>query len=58
MSCNKCSEKFILKNSDGIIFFISEIDELVRKSEQFLGKSNLNFENLQGLLSIRGKKCK
>ncbi len=53
MACTKCSEKFILKNSDGIIFFISEIEELMIKSEQFLNKLQLNPENLNGLISIR-----
>jgi len=52
MSCTKCSEKFSLKNSDGIIFFISEIDELIQKSEIFLDKLSLKSENLNGLLSI------
>jgi len=53
MSCNKCSEKFTLKNSNGIIFFICEIDELVRKSQLFLDKLDLESKNTQGLLSIK-----
>lgn len=53
MSCTKCSEKFILKNSEGIIFFISEVEELMIKSEQFLDKILLNPENFNGLISIR-----
>lgn len=53
MSCTKCSEKFILKNSEGIIFFISEVEELMIKSEQFLDKLLLNPENFNGLISIR-----
>lgn len=53
MSCSKCSEKFVLKKSGGILFFVSEIEELVRKSEQFLDKLKLDPENLNGLLSIR-----
>lgn len=53
MSCTKCNEKFILKSSEGIIFFISEIEELMVKSEQFLNKLLLNPENINGLLSVR-----
>jgi EAL domain-containing protein (putative c-di-GMP-specific phosphodiesterase class I) len=53
MSCTKCNEKFLLKNSDGIIYFISEIEELMIKSEQFLNKLLLNPENTNGLLSIK-----
>lgn len=53
MSCNKCNEKFILKESFGIVFFISEIDELIRKSELFLEKIQYKSENVNGLLSVR-----
>lgn len=53
MSCNKCNEKFVLKNQFGIIFFISEYDELIKKSEKFLEKLSIGFENLNGLLSIK-----
>lgn len=52
MSCTKCSEKFILQNSDGIVFFISDVDELVRKSEIFIEKVQLKSENLNGLVSV------
>lgn len=53
MSCLKCNEKFTLTHDAGILFFISEVDELVRKSELFFHKLLLKPENLQGLLSIR-----
>jgi len=41
MSCTKCSEKFYLKHEVGIIFFISEFDELTAKTTQFLEKLSL-----------------
>ncbi len=53
MSCNKCIEKFTLENSSGVIFFISEIDELVEKLAQFIKRLNLDIENIQGLISIK-----
>jgi len=52
MACTKCSEKFELKNSGGTIYFISEIDELVRKSEIFLKEHSLENKNFSGLLTI------
>jgi EAL domain-containing protein (putative c-di-GMP-specific phosphodiesterase class I) len=52
MSCSKCSEKFVLKKDFGIVFFISEFDELVEKLEIFLDKISLKSENSNGLLSI------
>lgn len=53
MSCNKCNEQFVLKNQFGIIYFITQVDELVKKAQQFLDSKNLTYENLQGLLSIK-----
>jgi len=53
MSCTKCSEKFVLENSKGIVYFISEIEELMVKSEQFLNKLLLDPKNVNGLLSIK-----
>lgn len=52
MSCTKCSEKFYLKHEAGIIFFISEFEELTDKTTQFLEKLSLKTENLNGLLSL------
>jgi len=52
MSCAKCSEKFYLKNEPGIVFFISEFEELTNKTYKFLTKLSLKPENLNGLLSI------
>jgi len=52
MSCLNCTQKFILKNQKGTIFFISEVQELVLKCESFLNKLSLKGENLNGLLSI------
>lgn len=52
MSCTKCNENFLLKNESGIIFFITEVDELIKKSEIFLEKLSLKSKNLNGLLSI------
>ena len=52
MACTKCSEKFCLEDKAGIIFFISEFEELTNKTEQFLEKLSLTPENLNGLVSI------
>jgi EAL domain-containing protein (putative c-di-GMP-specific phosphodiesterase class I) len=53
MSCSKCTDKFSLKSNDGIIFFISDVEELMVKSEKFLTKLLLKPENLNGLVNIR-----
>ncbi|MGB5866623.1 MAG: EAL domain-containing protein [Arcobacteraceae bacterium] len=58
MSCEKCNEKFTLKNSTGVIFIISEIDELVEKSELFLNKLSLSPKNNNGLLMFTTENIK
>lgn len=52
MSCQKCSEKFILKNDNGVIFIISEVEELLIKSTSFLQKLSIDYSNKNGLLMI------
>lgn len=52
MSCQKCTEKFTLKNDRGVIFFMSEVHELILKSEKFLQKLAINFTNDNGLLML------
>ena len=58
MACTKCSEKFCLDNEAGIIFFISEFDELTNKTVQFLEKLSLNPENFNGLVSVNTQNVK
>lgn len=55
MSCSKCNEKFILKNSFGVLFFVSEIEELVKKLELFFNNLSIDCENSNGLLIIKTK---
>lgn len=53
MSCTKCNEVFDLKNQKGIVHFLSDVDELIRKSELFLNKLSLECEKINGILSVR-----
>lgn len=53
MSCKKCSQKFCLNNSEGILFFISEVEELVLKTQIFLKKLSINYENENGAVKLR-----
>jgi EAL domain-containing protein (putative c-di-GMP-specific phosphodiesterase class I) len=53
MSCSKCAEKFEVNDCKGVIYFICEVDELVRKTEKFLEYISLDFENTEGLLYIK-----
>ena len=55
MSCTKCSQNFCLKNSEGILFFISEIDELISKTQIFLNKLTISYENQNGAVRLRVK---
>lgn len=52
MSCTKCSEKFILENKPSTVYFISDLEELARKSEIFLTKLKLNAQYANGLVSV------
>ncbi len=58
MACAKCSEKFYLKHEAGIIFFISEFEELTTKTAQFLERISLSPENFNGLLSVNTQDIK
>ncbi len=55
MSCSKCSETFTLDDSEGVLFFICEVDELVKKSEGFLKSLSYEPQFMNGLLYIRAK---
>jgi len=55
MSCSKCNEKFILKSGSGIIFFISEVDELTHKMTKLLNSINRKSKIVHGLLTIDSK---
>lgn len=42
MSCNRCNEKYELKECSSKIYFISEYTELMKKSKIFLMKLNID----------------
>jgi len=52
MSCLQCSEIFTIKKERGVIYFISEVQELVMKSEKFLKTNSFELKKLNGLLNI------
>jgi len=52
MSCQKCTEKFVLESKPATIYFVSEFDELVSKSQKFLRKLQFLAKETNGLLSI------
>ncbi|PLY05510.1 MAG: EAL domain-containing protein [Arcobacter sp.] len=52
MSCDKCNEKYLLENSFGIIYFISEFQELRDKTIILLKELNIENQNKNGLVSI------
>lgn len=52
MSCNKCEECFELKSKEGNIYWMSEVAELVNKSQTFLKKLDFKIQNNQGITFI------
>lgn len=53
MGCSRCEEKCSLEEKFGIIFFITELEELTQKIELFLEKLCLSPEKINGLISIK-----
>ena len=49
MGCNKCSEKFVLSEAESKIFFVSEHEELVRKSRIFIMSLGYDVHKLHDL---------
>ena len=52
MSCKKCTEIFVLENKPSTIYFISEFDELVLKSRNFLEKLEIQVKDQKHLKKI------
>jgi len=52
MSCQKCTEKFVLEKKPSTIYFISEFDELVSKSRVFLQKLRCDIRETNGLICV------
>ncbi|MFA9374296.1 MAG: EAL domain-containing protein [Poseidonibacter sp.] len=52
MSCKKCTEIFVLENKPSTIYFISEFDELISKSHNFLKKLQIDVKEINGLICI------
>lgn len=51
MSCKKCTEKFVLENNPSTLYFITEFDELVSKTCNFLTNLQLDVKEDDGLVS-------
>ena len=49
MGCNKCAEKFVLSEAESKIFFVSEHEELVRKSRIFIMSLGYDVHKLHDL---------
>ena len=52
MPCVKCTEKFVLSNSPSKLYFISEFDELIRKTNIFFKKLGLDANVNDGILIL------
>ncbi len=55
--CNRCMERFEIGAEKGEIYFLSDIEELVAKTERFLQKLLLHPGYKQGLLQLEAANC-
>jgi len=55
MSCQKCTEKFVLENKPSAIYFITEFDELESKLRKILRELQCTIQETNGLICIQTK---
>jgi len=53
MPCARCSEVYMLKNSPGTLYWLSQSEELMNKIAQFFEILGLEFENSSGVFLVK-----